>query len=440
MAAEPQLTAVDLEAAAAIAGPDEPPVDSWTPVNLNDLPEHPPIQPDLAATGLIYPGKRHVFSGPPESAKTLAAYCILIQVVRNGATAGLLDFEMGGYDARQRLRELGATPPEISRILYLEPDERATPQRIAQLAAHKPHLIVIDAAAGAYALEGLDDNKRLEVERFANLYIGIFWRNGIATILIDHVVKNADERGRYQIGSERKLGSSDVHFGFDTIKAVSRGSNGHYKLIVHKDRGGYHPRGHLCDLKLDSEPDTHQIEWSFTDPAPDTDDEGRFRPTTLMQKVSANLELRTEPATRNNVFDDLGGKKKYVLDAINALVREGFVTETDGTNRSKQLTSTRRYREDDPTCNPETRVVPTVPEWFSSTSGSRSTQVVPSGSGTTSWRGGEVVPPPLGEPPPTTTPQTTPKLNGWFPNDDTYTDSPDLSYYDTLEHGKDADA
>ena len=99
--------------------------DSWTPINLNTLPDKPPLEPNLAATGLIYPGKRHVFSGPPESAKTLAAYAILIHVTRvERAPVVLIDFEMGAYDARQRLRELGATPDDLENILYLEPDER----------------------------------------------------------------------------------------------------------------------------------------------------------------------------------------------------------------------------------------------------------------------------------------------------------------------------
>ncbi len=38
--------------------------------------------------------QRHAFSGPPESAKTLAAYVIALEEIRNGGTVVLLDFEM----------------------------------------------------------------------------------------------------------------------------------------------------------------------------------------------------------------------------------------------------------------------------------------------------------------------------------------------------------
>ena len=49
---------------------------SWDAINLANIGERPPLTPSLGGVGLVYPGKRHVFSGPPESAKTLAAYVI----------------------------------------------------------------------------------------------------------------------------------------------------------------------------------------------------------------------------------------------------------------------------------------------------------------------------------------------------------------------------
>lgn len=364
-------------------GSAPPERDSWTPLDLTTLPDAPPIRPTLGGVGIVYPGKRHVFSGPPESAKTLAAYAIGIHVIRGGGSIILIDFEMGSYDARARIRELGASDDEIRRIHYLEPDEPATAERIEALTRLQTQLVIVDAAAGAYSLEGLDDNKRGDVEKLSHLYVRSFWRAGIASIFVDHVVKDSESRGKFMIGSERKLGGADVHLGFETITPISRGSSGLYKIVTHKDRGGYLRRGHLADLELDSDPETHAIVWTFTTPA-ETGSAGYFRPTHLMEKVSLDLELRSEPVTRNTVAATLGGTKDYILKAISALVREGFVTETDGPNRSKLLESTRRYRENDPDCNPETEP-----------GGS----VVRSGSAVvrrTSEVGGSVVPPPVG--------------------------------------------
>ncbi len=391
-------------------------IDSWQPINLADLPDKPPVTPNLGNTGLIYPGKRHVFSGPPESAKTLAAYCILIQTAAAGGNALLIDFEMGAYDARQRLYELGATPDQINRILYLEPDTPATPHTINNLIEYNPDLVVIDAAAGAYELQNYDDNKRGDVQKLSSLYIGIFWHNGIATITIDHVVKDTETRGRYAIGSERKLGSADVHYGFDTITPISRGTAGKYKLTTHKDRAGYMKRGHFADLQLESDPETHQIAWTFTE-AQTTSDEGYFRPTHLMEKASIDLEHRTEPVSRNQVCLAVGGTKEYVLKALDALVRELYVTETDGPNRSKLLTSERRYREADDA--QESTSSPVVRTLFASSSANQSVS------------GGSVVRPPYGDDttrPPTSRP---PEQLGWF-GDNGHLQDTDLAWLDEL--------
>ena len=74
--------------------------DSWSPQNLAELPDKPPVEPTLGGLGLVYPGKRHVFSGPQESAKTLAAYAVGLHVVRSGAKIVLIDFEMGPWEAK----------------------------------------------------------------------------------------------------------------------------------------------------------------------------------------------------------------------------------------------------------------------------------------------------------------------------------------------------
>ncbi len=406
--------------------PDEP-QDSWRPQNLNDLPDQPPTPPELGNTHLVYPGKRHVFSGPPESAKTLAAYCILIQVVRHGGTGILIDFEMGGYDARQRLRELGATAQEISQIAYVEPDERANVDRIAALISLQPDLVVIDAAAGIYSLEGLDDNKRGDVEKISNLYIRAFWRAEIATILLDHVVKDAEGRGKYAIGSERKLGGADVHLGFEVVgkQAISRGGKGHYKITTHKDRGGYLKRGHLADLNLDSHPDTHAIEWAFSEPVVTTDSKGHKRFTINMERISRLLETTTTPLGVGEVKRELGGKSEYVSKAITSLVDEDYVRQEEGPNSSKLLTSIKQYREDeDPLLKDETEGSRSVvPEWFSSrsgTTGESGHSLIPSspygGSGGNDYTGNE----------------NEPQTNGWFLADGTLDDAARDSYLDSI--------
>lgn len=318
--------------------------DSWQPLDLSTLEERPPILPDLGDIGIVYPGKRHVFSGPQESAKTLAAYAIALEVIRRGDRVVVIDFEMGRWDARNRLLELGATDEELRHIIYLEPDKPATSDRIAALIALNPWLVIIDAAAGAYDNQGLDDNARKDVEKFTRMYVRDFWRHGIATIVIDHVVKNTEGRGNYAIGSERKVGGADVHLGFEVKVPISRGANGLYKIVTHKDRGGYLKRGHLVDLHLSSDPETHRIGWDFREPE-HADDAGIFRPTKLMENVSRYLEAQPEPVSRNNVETSVKGKSvDWIRKALDALIADGFVAESTGARNARLVASGSPYR------------------------------------------------------------------------------------------------
>lgn len=316
--------------------------DTWTPINLASLEDHPPVKPTLGDVGLVYPGKRHIFSGPQESAKTLAAYAISLQVVRSGGTVVVIDFEMGRWDARNRLRELGATNQDLERIKYVDPAEPATEDRIARLVDLEPQLVLIDAAAGAYDIQGLDDNKRGDVERFTSMYVRDFWRAGIATIVLDHVVKNAEARGNYAIGSERKVGGADVHLGFAVISPIKRGESGHYKITTHKDRGGFLRRGRVADLKLNSDPATHALTWEFAPYDDSTNEEGKWRPTHLMEVAFAYIQEHPR-CTKSDAYDAMTAtRREDKIRAVKFLIEDGYVADEGDAGRS-HLVPVKRY-------------------------------------------------------------------------------------------------
>jgi hypothetical protein len=322
----------------------------WEPQNLALLDERPPVVPDLGRSGLLYRGRRHAFSGPPESAKTIAAYAAGLDLLREGNEVCLIDFEMGAPDATGLLRDLGASKRDLARLSYVAPQQPATPEHIAALVDVGPALVIIDAAAGAYALQGLDDNARLDAEAFALTFIDGFWRGGIATLVIDHVVKDARNRGRYAIGSERKLGGVDVHLGFEAVRGIRRGTSGLFKITTHKDRPGYLARPRAAELELHSDADTHALTWAFraipTDAIAETDG---FRPTTLMARVSVFLEEQVEPVSWRQVKGGVGGKEEYVRAAIGCLVAEGYAREQQGARNARLFESLRPFREARPT-------------------------------------------------------------------------------------------
>lgn len=320
--------------------------DTWEPRNLAELEDEPPVPPTLGGIGIVYPGKRHVFSGPQESAKTLAAYVIGLEVIRAGQQIVLIDFEMGQWDARRRLIELGATMSELAAIAYVEPAERAEGIVIERLVALSPGLVIIDAAAGAFDVQDLDDNKRKDVERFARVFVEPFRRERIATIVLDHVVKNAEARGKYAIGSERKVGGADVHLGFEVVHPIKRGSHGLYKIVTHKDRGGFLKRGKLAEFELQSDPETNVIAWAFKTPT-ETDEEHAFRPTVKMEQASRWLEKQLgESIPVSRIEDGIGGNREAARLAIKLLLDEGYFTESPGPRGARLITLVRAYREE----------------------------------------------------------------------------------------------
>lgn len=330
---------------------------NWQALNLAAPEFAKPSEPPFVS-GLIYRGKRHSLSGPPEAAKTLAALALALEARREyQALIGFVDFESGPAETRRLLEDIGATAAEIADFLYFEaegPPDQDDLQRC--FIAQGVELVVIDAAAGAYAVSGLDEMKRSDIERFAATWIDPLWRAGIATILIDHVVKKADDRGKFAIGGERKLGGVDVHLGLTAIKQLHRGGSGLVRIATLKDRPAWLARPTAAELHLQSDPDSHRITWAFRQPSPPPASDDGFRPTVLMERLSRQLEIHPEGISRTKLYDSTAGRRQWLVAGLELLIAEGFV-EDDGSH----LRSRSPFREDDAR-SPVPKPFPTVPD------------------------------------------------------------------------------
>jgi hypothetical protein len=298
---------------------------SWDVVDLSKIGDRPAVKPTIA--GIVYPGRRHLFSGPPEGAKTLAAYAVALEELRAERRVLLVDLEMGRFDARDLLRDLGATDDDLGRLLYVEPETGPTGSTIMELIdpyRESLSLAIIDAAAGAYALSNLDDQKRLDAERWAALWVRPLWDAGVGSVTIDHVTKNAESRGKYAIGSERKVGAVDVHLGFEFVgEPLRRGGQAVCKITTHRDRPGWLPRPRAAEFDLVSDPVTHRITWSFNPPGETVAGKG-FKPTYLMDRVLEHVgHYAYEPVARTVLAGLVKGRQEYVLQAIDELLEQG---------------------------------------------------------------------------------------------------------------------
>jgi AAA domain len=315
---------------------------TWQAINLAAPEFAQPTEPPITG-GLIYRGRRHALSGAPEAAKTLAALILGLEHYRAGhGRFALIDFEMGEHASRLLLADLGATLEEIAAVYYVAPDGPPDDIDVDAIAAAGVTLVIIDAAAGAYEASELDDNKRADAEKFSRAWVHPLWERGIATILIDHVVKNADNRGRYAIGSERKLGSVDVHLGLHAVKQLHRGADGLIVVSTHKDRPGHLRRPRAAELELRSDPDSHRIGWTFRASEAGEGETG-WMPTVLMERVSAYLATLSDPVSRKQIEQNVQGATDYKRQAIDALLAGGYATESKGPHGARLVANAHLY-------------------------------------------------------------------------------------------------
>jgi hypothetical protein len=258
---------------------------------------------------------------------------------------------MGAGAVLERLRSLGLSDEQISDwFAYLRPAEPISDAAVKDVKAllrdRNARLLVIDAFNASLTLHGYDPIKTDDVEQFYRRVVDPFCEEGAAVVLPDHVPKRKDERGKYAYGSERKHSGADVHLGLESLQPFGRGRTGKAKLTVHKDRPAYLKRPSPGLFVLTSDADTGACSWQI-EVEHDVTDEGVFRPTTLMRKVSVYLYGADEPCTRTQIEKGVKGKATGVRQAIDVLVAEGYATEVSGDRGARLVKHQRLFTEGD---------------------------------------------------------------------------------------------
>lgn len=344
-----------------MAGKREP--TSWAPVaNISAAlrpPEPPTILRAVGGGALLYPGTRHLLSGESEALKSWTAAAATAEVLTAGRAVVWIDTDDMGLGAVvERLGLLGVAMKHIeAALLYVSPDGPLDAAGAEDLgAAMSSHgdvaLAVIDALDPALELHDMEPNSTRDVQRFYRTVVGQFHRQGITSLLIDHVTKDAAARGRNAIGSQRKSSGTDVHLGVELVgdpmtRTVPRG-----KVVIRgfKDRPGWHERdgrraiGTLA-FDLSGEQDAP---WQLRLGGEAVADlAAEFRPTHLMERVSRFLEGAAEPVSQRGIEDGVKGKGTAVRRALDLLVGEGYVVRKYGTRGAHMHTSVKAYRETD---------------------------------------------------------------------------------------------
>lgn len=343
---------------------------SWSPIALDaildgtrdrkraDLFPRMDLREDGSPQCLLYKGMIHSFHGESESGKSLILMWEAVRLINAGEPVLWITFDSDPEEDVSRALRMGARPDAIRRHLhYVKPDE---PPSIAP-AAYRSLFYNPDGSAQEYALaiiDGVTDavllfsggSKGDPNEIFVQ-FSRIFPRRladitGAAVVLIDHVAKDSENRGRFAIGAQAKM--SQLTGAAYTVEpdqtAPTVGGIGYVLLRVGKDRPGDVRRAsgprrgrdrtqEAARIRVD---DTGMrtvvtVEPPNSDPFGAGQVDGISIPTDLMVSISKLLADNPEGMSGRAITGAVSGKGERIRAALELLEGRGFTrTESRG--------------------------------------------------------------------------------------------------------------
>lgn len=322
---------------------------SWDAVDLADALSGVDVpRPTMLArtdgVRLVYAGRTHQFAGESESCKTWGALLCVKQTLDDGGTVLWVDFEDDERGIVSRLLSLGVSRVDIAeRFTYVRPDEplhtrdgKATAANAAfgrVLAARRYDLAVVDGVTEAMTTEGLDLMSNADIATWSRrVPKRIVDATGAGVIVIDHVTKSTEGRGRFAIGGQHKLsGLTGAAYIFDVTKRLSRSANGEestgsVKITVAKDRPG-HVRGNakgdvIGVLELVAYPDggltAKIVPAGESTTVPDME---------MLSRIGHFLSVY-DGAGKNRITTEIDGKTDAIRNAVAWMIGAGWVTVT----------------------------------------------------------------------------------------------------------------
>ena len=362
--------------------PDAPtsdaPTPTWRPVDLTPILNGtwqrptPTILTRTDGPALIYPGKVHTIYGESESGKSWVAQWAVVEQLDAGQRVLYIDFESDAGDVIDRLTSAGATPEQIlsDQFAYVRPEASAhsllEQPAVTDLLPKQWGLIVMDGVTEALGLAGRSTLDNDEITAWMRDMPRRFARaTGAAVVLIDHVVKSAEGRGRFPIGGQAKMAAIDgAAYLIEPVRALGVGLDGLLTIRVSKDRpGSVRPHGgtwrktdrtqEAARLHVDSTTGDGAVTITLQPPLDgdiqDARNNAPFRPTKVMEKVSRILETMREEMSLRAILDaykQSGAKAKRdtIIEAVNLLQEDGWIVEKEGPRGARMFRSARVYR------------------------------------------------------------------------------------------------
>lgn len=344
-----------------------------------ELPPTPTVFQREDGQGLFYRGAVNDLHGEPGCGKSMIAQIAAAQELKSSHDVIYIDYEDSARNVVKRLLLLGVSGEQIiGHLHYVRPS--AKPSSPTSLGgwretldyADTATLAIIDGVTSCLAYAGLDSNSGDDIAAWYNTMPRLISACGPAVVLIDHVVKSKDNRGRYAGGSMQKLALIDgISYSVDMTKPVGKGAKGTIVIKSGKDRISEIEEHCAVNWSSDGSHlrEAARIEINSTDPKlmrvtiarpnmmpsdETTRQRGLERPTGLMEKISRIVENAPEEPNQTEIIellkdDGSSARKTTVLTAINRLLEGEWISNRSGRNNRNIYASVRPYRQmDDP--------------------------------------------------------------------------------------------
>lgn len=326
-----------------VPGVDTDTTHPWAPVDFGAI-----LDGDLTAPSatvltrrdgkhLLYPYAVHSIAGEPGSLKTWVALLAVVQELEAGNSCALIDFEDRGEAVAARLLQIGASPEHLrdpQRWRYVRPETALDAAGTAHLdqAVADCTLVIVDGVTEAMSIHGMSVNDNDDVARFVHLLPRRIANQGPAVLQIDHVTKDSETRGRYAIGGQHKLAAiTGTAMKALVVRSGGKGEHGVVKVVLDKDKhGDVGPAGTtIAEFHLDDTQPGQSYAW-LDHPTASVDEDGHFRPTILMKRVSDYLLAVPRAASLREIRQGVKGNAASIAQAVDALIREGHIRVENG--------------------------------------------------------------------------------------------------------------
>lgn len=334
---------------------------SWLAGGTPPTVEPPTILRRTDGNALFYAGKVNGIFGDPECGKTWIAQAAIVEHLHAGGTAAMIDVDHNGPNhTAARLLLLGATLDHIAdptRFRYYQPDD-ADELRAAidDVVRHTPGIVLIDSIGEVFPMLGVNTNDGDEVSTALRQICTRPADTGSCVITIDHLPKGADARSTgFAIGTvAKKRMIRGAYLRAEARLQPAPGQKGLIDLRIEKDTTGELRKtsggGFAGTFIIDSRhSETDGItRWALDRKEAPKNDDGSFRPTALMEKISRYIE-DNDQCTGRDIEQGVKGNRSAADKALKLLIHEGFVSTFPGPRNSRLHHANSLYRvtEDD---------------------------------------------------------------------------------------------